>query len=278
MMILFNDQIIPKDQVTISFEDRGYTFGDGVYEVFRLYRGIPFCREAHMHRLKRSLMETRIQLPYPMEKLEHYLDQLITTAPQQDGLLYLQISRGSAPRSHAFPPAAVPVVLAYCQPLPRPVQAMRSGISAITQPDLRWLRCDIKSLNLLPNVMAKQNALDHGADDAILVRNGTVTECTAANIMAIRNSIIYTHPANHLILHGITRNVVLKLAKEINREVREEAFSSKFLARADEVFITGTTTEITPVTTIDQKPVGNGRPGPITRQLQAAFEVEAGLE
>lgn len=277
-MILYNDRLLPKKDVAISLEDRGYYFGDGVYEVFRLYGGNPFYREAHMKRLARSLAEICIQLPYPMEELERRLDLLLQTAPDGDGLLYLQITRGSAPRVHVFPDSAEPVLTAYCQPVPRPMGSIERGISAIMHPDIRWLRCDIKTLNLLPNVLAKQKAVEQGASDAILHRDGIVTEGTAANLMAVKKNIIYTHPANHLILHGITRQVVLKLARGMNREVREEAFSINFLRNADEVFLTGTTSEVTPVISIDNQPVADGKPGRITRQLQAALEVEAGLD
>jgi D-alanine transaminase len=270
-LLLYNGTFMPREDVRISFEDRGYYFGDGVYEVFRIYNGMLYEKEAHLRRLERSAREIRLPLPFALDEISEMIHALVEKENVADGILYLQITRGVAPRSHLFPEQTAPTLLAYCKPVARPVQAMEQGISAITIPDLRWLRCDIKTLNLLPNTLAKQEAADRGADEAILHRDGTVTECSASNIMLVKNGIIRTHPANHLILHGITREVVLRLSRRLEIEVEERPFSLDEMAQADELFITGTTVEITPIIAVDDRPVGTGVPGPVTRTLQEAF-------
>ncbi|WP_442601320.1 D-amino-acid transaminase [Paenibacillus sp. KN14-4R] len=270
-MIYYRDQFMPESDVHISPDDRGYYFGDGVYEVFRIYNGQLFEKEKHLQRLIRTAEQVRIELPYSIEEIENILDQLINETHTKLGTLYIQITRGEAPRAHPFPTKAKPILMAYCRQSDRPLSTMDSGITAITADDIRWLRCDLKTLNLLPNVMLKQAAIDQGADEVILHRSGIVTECSASNMMMVRNHTLYTHPANHLILHGVTRAVVLELAAQAGIEVQEEAFHLQALYEADEAFITGTTTEITPIIQIDNRPIGGGLPGPITRKLQALF-------
>ncbi|NDI36462.1 D-amino-acid transaminase [Chengkuizengella sediminis] len=271
-MLLYNDLFLDKKDVHISHEDRGYYFGDGVYEVFRIYNGQLFETEKHLQRLKRSCEEIQITLPYTMEEIDDKLLQLIQKSFVQEGTLYLQITRGIAPRSHIIPENMKPVVLAYCNEVKRPLDKMQSGIKAITQEDIRWLRCDIKSLNLLPNTLAKQNAVKHNVDETIFHRDGIITECSASNIMIVKNGEIHTHPVNHLILNGVTRAVVLKLATEAGFIIKEQSFDLNQLKSADEVFITGTTVEITPIISIDQQIVSNGKPGEITRELQKLYE------
>ncbi|MBN2909894.1 D-amino-acid transaminase [Polycladomyces sp. WAk] len=277
MTILFNDQLIARDEARVDVEDRGYQFGDGVYEVIRVYGGHPFCLEEHLDRLERSAREIRMPLPYSREKTEHLLLQLIEADHLKEGYLYVQITRGVAPRDHAFPSKSEPVLTAYAVESQRPTDLMKNGIRAITQEDIRWLRCDIKSLNLLGAVLAKQAAVDAGAQEAILHRNGTVTEGSATNVFIVKDNTLWTHPANHLILHGITRAVTLKLAEKEGIPVREEAFSLEDLRSADEVFITSTTKEIVPVVAVDGIPVGTGQPGLVTRKLQQAFEQKIGV-
>lgn len=285
-MILWNDRFVAAEEAHVSIRDRGYYFGDGVYEVFRIYNGIIFEKEAHLARLARSAREVRIKLPCTLEELESRLERLIMLNGIADGTLYMQITRGEAPRAHPFPANAESVLMAYCNEVKRPVDTMREGITAVTLPDIRWHRCDIKSLNLLPNVMAKQEAIDRGSMEAILHRSGTVTECSASNVMMVKNGTVYTHPADNYILHGITRAVVLKLARNEGIEAEQQPFTVNDLYTADEVFISGTTVEITPVIAIDGRPVSNmngadsdtstgpaaGRPGAVTRRLQTALE------
>lgn len=271
-MILYNGALVTKDSVCISHEDRGYYFGDGVYEVFRIYNGQLYEKQAHLARLERSSREIKLQLNYTLAQIDEMLEQLLLSENVREGTLYLQITRGIAARSHTFPERTSPTLLAYITPVDRPLQTIRNGINAISRADFRWLRCDIKSLNLLPNTMLKQEAIDHNAHEVVLQRDGIVTECSASNLMMVQHGEIYTHPANHLILHGITRATVLRLAESLSISAKEQPFTLDQLYQADEVFITGTTVEITPVLSIDGQTIGNGKPGTITKKLQNAFE------
>lgn len=272
-MYFYKNEFVDKKDIMVSPDDRGYYFGDGIYEVFRVYHGKLYEKAAHMQRLERTASAVRIELPFTLEKIEQILTRLIEQNGLNEGTVYMQITRGEAPRAHPFPAQTEPVLLAYCTEVRRPVATIHKGIHAITMEDIRWLRCDLKTLNLLPNVMAKQAAIDHGVQEVVLHRNRTITECSASNFMMVKNDILYTHPANHLILHGVTRAVVLQLAKSLEITVKEEAFTTEQLLQADEAFITGTTVEITPILQVDGKSIGNGEPGLLTRRLQNEFEL-----
>ncbi|MDF2938168.1 MAG: dat [Paenibacillaceae bacterium] len=273
MKYLQNLTITDYKDATIHPDDRGYYFGDGIYEVFRIYHGRLFQEDAHLVRLARSAAELRIPLPYGLPEITGLLYKLLEEDPVEEGILYLQITRGVSPRSHAFPPEGTkPELTAYCKPLPRNPEKITGGIRIVSVPDIRWLRCDIKTLNLLGNVLAKQEAVERGADEAVLHRNGTVTECSSSNIMMVKDGVIWTHPADNLILPGITRNVVLEQARTLGLGVREQAFALEELYSADEVFITGTTTEVTPVILIDETPIAGGQPGNVTRLLQREYQ------
>ncbi len=273
MKFLHNLTITDYQDATIHPDDRGYYFGDGIYEVFRIYNGRLFQEDAHLVRLARSASELRIPLPYGLPEITGLLYKLLEEDPVEEGILYLQITRGVAPRGHAFPPEGTqPVLTAYCKPLPRNRDKITGGIRIVSVPDIRWLRCDIKTLNLLGNVLAKQEAVERGADEAVLHRNGTVTECSSSNIMMVKDGTMWTHPADNLILPGITRQVVLEQARTLGIPVMEAAFTLEELYSADEVLITGTTTEVTPVILIDETPIAGGQPGPITRQLQREYQ------
>ncbi|MCL9662612.1 D-amino-acid transaminase [Paenibacillus hunanensis] len=271
-MLLWNGKLVEEDQVRVSYRDRGYYFGDGIYEVFRLYNGILFEKEAHLDRLYNSLREIKIELPWSREQLSGMVDELAATLGQQDGILYIQFTRGEAKRAHIFPEVCEAVMLGYCEPLVRPADSIENGIEAITLEDIRWLRCHIKSLNLLANTLAKQEAVEAGAKEAILIRSDdTVTECTASNLLIVKDGVIYTHPNGNLILDGITKQVVKRLAHQLDIPYVEQAFSKQQLLDADEVFLTSTTMEATPIISIDGRPVGTGTPGVVTRRLQVAY-------
>jgi D-alanine transaminase len=273
MKFLHNLTITDYQDATIHPDDRGYYFGDGIYEVFRIYNGRLFQEDAHLVRLARSASELRIPLPYGLPEITGLMYKLLEEDPVEEGILYLQITRGAAPRGHAFPPEGTkPVLTAYCKPLPRNREKITGGIRIVSVPDIRWLRCDIKTLNLLGNVLAKQEAVERGADEAVLHRSGTVTECSSSNIMMVKDGTLWTHPADNLILPGITRQVVLDQARALGIPVQEVAFTLEELYSADEVLITGTTTEVTPVILIDETPIAGGQPGPITRQLQREYQ------
>lgn len=271
-MILLNEQFIKKNEVTINFEDRGYQFGDGIYEVIRVYNGTYFELDSHLHRLKQSAEKIEMALPYSLEEMKEKLKQLVKKNSLKNGHIYVQITRGIAPRTHHFPNESAAVLVAYTQQAARPKEKTINGISTILTEDIRWLRCDIKSLNLLGNVLAKQKAKKHGCEEAILHRDQTVSEGSSTNVFIIKNRVIYTHPANNLILHGITRKEVLELAQESDIKVVEEPFTINELLHADEVFVTSTTMEIAPVIKVDHTMIGDGRPGQLTQIIQKAFE------
>jgi len=266
------ERIVPRAEASVDVEDRGHTFGDGIYEVFRIYGGKAFEPELHWARFERSARELRIELPYARETFERGVEELVRADGLEDGIVYLQLTRGTAPRAHPFPEKAKPAITAFTKPIERPKAAHEAGTAIVTRPDIRWLRCDIKSLNLLPNVLAKQEASEAGASEAALHRDGIVTEGSSANIAIVKDGVVRTHPANHLILHGVTRAVALRLAVELDIPVREEAFTLEELREADEAFLLSTTVEIMPVVRIDGETLGGGVPGPVTRKLQAAFE------
>lgn len=276
-MILYNNQLIEKADMHLSPDDRGYYFGDGIYEVIRVYEGRIFEKEAHLQRLARSALGTKIRLPYTLNEIGEKLDMLLHAEQISEGIIYMQITRGAAPRAHPFPLGVEPVLYAYCIEVKRPLKAIRHGITAVTIPDIRWLRCDLKTINLLPSVLAKQEAIDQGADEAILHRDGTITECSASNLIIVHNDVLQTHPLNNFILHGITRAVVLKLAIQLELTVIEASFTLETLFAADEVFLTSTTAEVTPIISINGQPIGDGKPGKITLQLQSAFEQKLNL-
>jgi len=272
MLMLYNDTLISRDLFRVDLEDRGYQFGDGVYEVIRFYDGCPFELNAHLERLWASAEAIRIPLPVTKVRLAENISRLIEESHVQDGIIYLQLTRGVAPRGHLFPENVQPVLTGYATSVERPTDAMQNGIAAITADDIRWLRVDIKTINLLPNILAKQTAHEAGAQEAVFVRDGFVTEGSSSNVFGIRDGVCYTHPANHLILNGITRQVVLRLLDTVGIPLREEAIPKEELYHTDEVFLTSMVQEVCPIVQIDGRTVGAGQPGPYTRRLQDAFE------
>ncbi len=270
-MILVQDQLMEQSKLHIEMEDRGYQFGDGIYEVIRIYDGHFFGMDEHLVRLQRSANEIQMQLPFSLDMLKERLVELAAANSLKDGQVYLQITRGVAERTHHFPDHASGVLVAYTKEAPRPLNKMQDGISVITTEDIRWLRCDIKSLNLLGNVLSKQKAKDAGCDEAILIRDGIVTEGSSSNVFIVKNNELYTHPANNYILNGITRNVLIEISGQSDINVNEKTFTKDELMNADEVIITSTTMEVSPVVIIDGKQVGDGKPGPVTKKLQEKF-------
>lgn len=265
-------QFTSKDSLNISIDDRGYYFGDGVYEVVKVYDGELYTAEEHFGRLFQSASKIKMTIPYSEQQLIDIAKELVKVNEVKTGHIYLQVTRGASARVHQFPEMAVtPVVTAYAIDNPRPLRNFEGGISVKSVEDVRWLRCDIKSLNLLANVLAKQEAYESGCAEAIFVRDGFVTEGSSSNAFGVKDGVLITHPANNLILNGITRQVVLKLCSELNIPVEERALTPDEMYTMDEFFITSTTSEITPVVVIDEKQVGSGTPGGITRKLQEAF-------
>jgi D-alanine transaminase len=277
-IVFLNGEFVRRDRARIAVDDRGFLFGDGVYEVTRSVDGVLLEWEAHLRRLKKGLagLEMGDGVAEQTETLLETSRALLAMNDVADGhaAVYLQITRGVAARTHQFPPSNTPrTIYVSATRFTPPSVALADGVAAITRPDLRWGRCDLKTVNLLPNVLAKQQAVAVGAAEALLVRDGVVTEGTHSNMFAMIGGSLRTHPASTHILAGITRQIVLELAAETGLPVAETPISVQELGRAEEIFLTGTTTDVTPVTQLDDRPVGTGRPGTVTRNLQDAYAV-----
>ncbi|MED3622789.1 D-amino-acid transaminase [Neobacillus thermocopriae] len=269
---ILNGKLIERNQAKMDIEDRGYQFGDGVYEVIRVYNGKMFTLQEHLERFERSTKSIGVSLPYTMDQLKSLLLELVEKNNLRLGIIYMQITRGVAPRNHAFPEENVePTLVAYTREMPRPKDELQTGVKTILTEDIRWLRCDIKSLNLLGNILAKQKAVEHGCFEAIQHRGQNVTEGSSSNIFMVKNGIVITHESNHMILKGITKDVILGLCSASGIPVNERAFTLKELAEADEVFLSSTVAEVMPIIEVEGKVVGNGEPGPITRKIQELF-------
>jgi D-alanine transaminase len=267
-----NGRFLPLADAVVSIEDRGFQFGDGVYEVIRTYRGEPFEVEAHLARLDRSARALGLAQPYPHSQWSQLIEDGIGRAAYPESKIYLQITRGVAPRDHTYTTDLVPTTVMTVRefhPLSRSVQS--AGVEAITAEDIRWGRCDIKSVNLLANVLARQQGKSAGAFEVVLVRDGLVTEGAASNVMVVRDSVVITAPEGPRILSGVTRAVVLRLARREGFSVDERYPSQADLFAAQEVFLTGTTVEVLGVVRVDGRQIGNGKPGSVTKRLAEAF-------
>ncbi|WP_429947573.1 D-amino-acid transaminase [Enterococcus sp. DIV1297f] len=274
MKVLWNDQIVDREAVKIDIEDRGYQYGDGIYEVIRIYNGRCFMLGEHMTRLESSAQKIKLTLPYTIPQLTENLKLLVKTEGITEGEIYLQITRGIAsPRNHEFPSAGEVkgVVTANVIPFERPLEMQHAGLSATVLPDERWLHCDIKSLSLLGNLLALDQAIEAGFDDALLQRDGCFTEASASNLWFVIDGIVYTHPDGRLVLPGITKMKVLQLCQQLEIPYREEPVPVEVLNNAQECFLTNSVWEIVPIVKVDGKSVGNGTLGSITKCLQAAY-------
>jgi D-alanine transaminase len=272
-IVYVNGSFVPRSEARVSVEDRGFVFGDGVYEVLRIINGRPFAATFHNARLKRSLEGVRISLA-TADSPESFLEigkQLLKENGllQGEAIMYMQITRGATTRAHNFPPAGTPptIYISVARFTPYSEQA-KNGAPAITHPDLRWGRCDLKTLNLLPNVLASQVAKERGAFEAMLIRDGVVTEGTKTNFFGVIDGSLRTHPSDNHILPGITRSVLHDLARSVKIDVDESPIRSSEIPKLTELFLTGTTTDVMPVVSLDDKPVGKGKPGELTRKLQ----------
>ncbi len=271
MLVYLNGDWIPADSARVSVFDRGFVFGDSVYEVIPVYGHRPFREAAHLARLKASMTAVGMDERLGPVHWPSVCARLAETLPTGDGTLYLQVTRGAAPRQHAFPANAPLTLFAYARPrVSEP--AGNVACTAILCDDIRWTRCDIKTTSLIANVLLVQEALSRGADEALLVRDDRVNEGAVSNVFAVCGEQLLTAPRSHLILGGITRDVVLELAAGLGIVVEERAPSRAELSGAREVLITGSSREVTAVTRIDGKPVGDGRPGPVFHRLHAAFQ------
>lgn len=274
--VYLNGQFLPVEQATLSVLDRGFIFGDGIYEVWRVVEGALFEHRRHDRRMRSGLRAIEIDVPAKeLDALPAVADRLLreNDLTSGEGTFYLEITRGAAPRTHAYPPAGTaPTIFCMVGRFDVPHALREAGAKAITQPDIRWHRCDIKTVQLLPNCMAKQKAQAAGAVEAILVRDGIVTEGTHSSVLGVKNGELRTHPLSELILPSVTREVVIEIAREQGVPVREQAFTATELFDLDELFVAGTTTDVTPVVEVDGRTIGAGKPGPVSRQLYAALQ------
>jgi len=272
-MIYLNGEFMPLEDAKISVLDRGFIFGDGVYEVIPVYSRHPFRLAEHLARLQASLDAIRLPNPLDGAKWAELVGKIIAGNPWEDQGVYLQITRGVAKRDHAFPKGLKPTVFLMASELVTPsADLMKSGAKAIVLPDFRWLRCDIKSTSLLGNCLLRTLAADEGCAEAILVRDGELTEASASNVFVVKNGTVLAPPKSRLILPGITYDVVLEILRgnAIPHEVRPVKEGE--LRSADEIWVTSSSREVLPITTLDDKPVGSGKPGPVCAKVYALYQ------
>jgi D-alanine transaminase len=270
-----NGEIMPLAEAKVPALDRGFLFGDSVYEVLRIYHGTPFLMREHFDRFARSLAAIRIE-GVDLARLQRRMLDTIAAGPFLEAIAYLQITRGVAPRKHPFPEGIAPLEFLYIQDFRDPyTEARKSGAAVVTQPDVRWDRCDIKSTNLLGNVLAMQNAVEAGCVEALFyLPDGTLTEGTHTSFFGVLDGNLLTSPNSNAILPGITRGLILRLAKRAGIPVQEHVLMRADLARVTELFLTGTTSEVLPIVRVDDQAIAGGRPGPVTRRLQQAYAEE----
>ncbi len=273
MIVYLNGEYLPLARAGISPLDRGFLFGDGVYEVIPAFDGVLFLLEAHLTRLSRSLQAIRLDDPLPGGQWRPLLERLLALNPGDDRSIYLQITRGVAARDHAFPQAGTPTVFAMVTPI-KAVDAIGAGpgVQAITLPDARWARCDIKAVALLANVLVRQQAVERGAAEAILLRDGQVTEGAASNVFAVCGGTLRTPALSTAILPGVTRAFLLALFRDGQMACVEGPISEPELRTADEIWLSSSTKELLPVLQLDGQPVGSGTPGPLWQRARDLYQ------
>jgi len=276
-IVYLNGDYLPLADAKLSVLDRGFIFGDGVYEVWRIIEGKLFEHARHERRLRRGIKALELDVPArDIDGLSDVAARLLedNDLQQGEGTFYLEITRGAAyPRTHHYPPKGTkPTVFAYVSRFEVPHAARAAGVKAITHDDVRWLHCDLKTVQLLPNAMAKQHAHAAGAFEAIFVRDGVVTEGTHTSVLGVKDGELRTHPLSPLILPSVTREVVLEVARDQGVPVREHPFTKQELFELDELFISGTTTDVTPVVDVDGRRIGSGKPGPVSLALYAGLQ------
>ncbi len=271
-LVWLNGQFLDFAAARVSVEDRGFQFGDGVYETIRVYAGTPFAIEQHIERLSRSAAAVELELPMTGGEFAAVVEELIARSGLREAEVYIQVTRGAAPRAHPFPTDVPPTVVMTVRPVrPIPRRFRERGIVVKTFPDERWARCDIKTICLLPNVLAVERARRAGADEALFVRDGLVTEGTSSNVFIVHQGEIVTPPADHRILAGVTRGLILEIARACGYRTHEREIPLPELKAASEVFITSTVKEVLAVIRVDETVIGNGEPGVVFRRLYDVY-------
>ena len=273
MTVFLNGRLLPIEQATVSVLDRGFIFGDGVYELVPVYSRVPFRLEEHLARLERSLGETRIRNPYSHAQWRAHLYALIDAQPFEDQGIYFQVTRGVAKRDHAFPVNVEPTVFMMSNPLvnPQPAQ-VEKGASAVSAQDYRWLRCDIKSISLIGNCLLRQISAEAGGAETILFREGKLTEASASNVFIVKLRVIQSPPKSNLILPGITYDVVVELARANGLPLEFKDIPEADVRAADELWVSSSSKEVFPIVQLDGRPVGDGRPGPVFQRMYALYQ------
>ena len=272
-IVYLNGEFLPLDQARVPVLDRGFIFGDGVYEVIPVYSRRAFRLPQHLERLRRSLDAIRIANPHSDGEWTRLIGDIIGRNAGDDQSVYLQVTRGVAKRDHAFPREAKPTVFVMSGPLVTPARELvETGVPCITGTDYRWLKCDVKSVSLLGNCLLRQSAADAGAAEIVLFRDGHLTEASASNVFVIRKGALLSPPKTHLILPGITYDVVLELAAATGIPVELRGIPEAEVRGADELWLTSSTREVLAIVSLDGKPVGTGKPGPVFRKLYQAFQ------
>jgi len=271
--VFLNGKLLPVEDAKVSVLDRGFIFGDGIYELVPVYSRVPFRLEEHLARLERSLGEAKIRNPYSRKQWRDHIHGLIDAQPFEDQGVYFQVTRGVAKRDHAFPQNVEPTVFMMANPLVNPPQAaVERGGAAVSAQDNRWLRCDIKSISLIGNVLLRQLSAEAEAVETILFRDGKLTEASASNVFIVKRGVIVSPPKSNLILPGITYDVIAELAQANALPMEFREVSEAEVRGADEVWVSSSSKEVFAIVTLDGKPVGDGKPGPLFRRMHQLYQ------
>jgi D-alanine transaminase len=272
-LVFLNGEFLPITEAKVSVLDRGFVFGDGVYEVVPVYSKVPFRLEEHLARLERSLAAVGIRNPYTREQWRGFIAGVVERQSFEDQAVYFQVTRGVAKRDHAFPKNAEPTVFMMSNPLvPPPAALVEKGASAISARDNRWLRCDIKSISLIGNVLLRQLSAEAEAVETILFRDGNLTEASSSNVFVVKAGAILSPPKNELILPGITYDVVVELARAHSLPLEFRRITEAEVRDADELWVTSSSKEVLAVVELDGRPIGGGRPGPLFRRMYRLYQ------
>lgn len=273
MSVYLNGQFVPLAEARVSVLDRGFVFGDGVYELIPVYSGKPFRLDEHLRRLQASLDGIRLANPHAPDEWRGLILRLIELQDFADQSLYIQVTRGAAPRDHAFPTGVAPTVFMFAQSLVTATPEQKAaGVCAVTALDNRWLRCDIKAISLLPNILLRQKAVDAGCAETVMLRDGFLTEGAASNIFVVKDGVLLAPPPSNLMLTGITYDVVLELAAAHGIPHQVRAIGAAEVRRADELWMTSSTREIMAIVNLDGAPVGAGVPGPLAKRMDGLYQ------